>query len=76
MNAFPNPTLRDPQSCSEHLLNDDNQYGMTLRDYFAAKAMQSILLVVLEKDSKSAKKSISYLSELAFEVADDMLRIR
>ena len=57
------PTLAD----NGHAMNQD---GMTLRDYFAAKAMQSLLL--------AAKTSwdVDLLSRGAYQIADDMLKER
>ena len=52
--AFPNPHLRDGS-------------GMTLRDYFAAKAMQKMIWN-LSEDEKNAKD--------CYEIADAMLKAR
>lgn len=54
MNAFPNPHLT-------------HQTGMSLRDYFAAKAMQGILFECLEpKDT----------AKFAYQIADAMMEAR
>jgi hypothetical protein len=45
--------------------------GMTLRDYFAAKAMQS-LIVVYHDD----KNLVREYAQRAFEIADAMLKAR
>jgi hypothetical protein len=45
------------------------QYGMTLRDYFAAKAMQSELMDRNWHD-------IENLANYAYDVADEMLKAR
>ena len=58
--------------------SNQNGLGMTLRDYFAAKAMQAFLndnelvdmFVYLEKDVKAE------LARTAFEMADAMLKAR
>ena len=55
MKAFPNPHRTD-------------ELGMTLRDYFAAKAMQSL---VLQGDAVIEDCAI-----LAYEMADAMLKER
>jgi hypothetical protein len=45
--------------------------GMTLRDYFAAKALQSILL-----DQRNASNSYREDAESAYKAADAMLKAR
>ncbi len=45
--------------------------GMTLRDYFAAKAMQSILL-----DPRNESNSYNIDASCAYMVADAMLKAR
>ena len=53
----------------------DNEHGMTLRDYFAAKAMQGMLAnPKLEKQILLAGKS--WIEESAWAVADAMLKTR
>ncbi|CZX05512.1 hypothetical protein ACT2YM_001610 [Enterobacter hormaechei] len=58
---------------------DCNQ-GMTLRDYFAAKAMQSIVSSPKEMesliDTLGAKTAYAKVSETAYVIADEMLRAR
>jgi hypothetical protein len=44
-----------------------NYQGMTLRDYFAAKAMQGILFECLE---------LQDTAKFAYELADEMLKAR
>ena len=46
--------------------------GMTLRDYFAAKA---ITVILGQKDARS-KDSQGYAADLAYEIADAMLAAR
>ncbi|HCR2031646.1 TPA: hypothetical protein ONC47_004457 [Enterobacter cloacae] len=54
--------------------------GMTLRDYFAAKAMQSIVSSPKEMesliDTLGAKTAYLKVSETAYVIADEMLRAR
>ncbi|EOG5484680.1 hypothetical protein ACLE1M_000533 [Enterobacter hormaechei] len=54
--------------------------GMTLRDYFAAKAMQSIVSSPKEMesliDTLGAKTAYAKVSETAYVIADEMLRAR
>ena len=62
MKAFPNPHRTD-------------ELGMTLRDYFAAKAMQGMLAnPKLEKQILLVGKS--WIEESAWKVADAMLKER
>jgi hypothetical protein len=59
--AFPRPTSGVDQYA---------QTGMTLRDYFAAKALQGILT-----DAEIAM-GISEIAELAYKYADAMMKAR
>jgi hypothetical protein len=59
--AFPNDTA----------LNRWEKSGMSLRDYFAAKAMQAIIMSVDDKDDMSAP-----ITESAYKWADAMLKAR
>ena len=62
MKAFPNPHRTD-------------ELGITLRDYFAAKAMQGMLAnPKLEKQILLVGKS--WIEESAWKVADAMLKTR
>ena len=62
MKAFPNPHRTD-------------ELGMTLRDYFAAKAMQGMLAnPKLEKQILLVGKS--WIEESAWKIADAMLKAR
>ena len=54
--AFPNPHLRDDS-------------GMTLRDYFAARAMQGMMVDV-------EQPRCDYIADIAYEMADAMLKER
>ena len=54
--AFPNPHLRDDS-------------GMTLRDYFAAKAMQGLL-------SSDVNAKLEDFAKQSYKVADAMLKAR
>lgn len=48
---------------------DQSSCGMSLRDYFAAKALSGLLVENLEPD-------INRLAEAAYDLADAMLRAR
>ena len=60
--AFPNP----------HLRSDD---GMTLRDYFAAKAMQGIFASNTEHDHAD-EHIFDAVAEAAYKQADAMMKAR
>jgi hypothetical protein len=52
--------------------HDDITYkGMTLRDYFAAKAMQSLIIVYTDD-----KNIVAEYAQRAYEIADAMLKAR
>ena len=59
MNAFPNPNRTD-------------QTGMTLRDYFAAKALP----FALSECALSEDYDVNSPAELAYQFADAMLKAR
>jgi len=59
ISAFPTP--------AHNLTND----GMTLRDYFAAKAMQGVLASLQEGDDFNARAC-----EWCYKIADAMLKAR
>lgn len=51
--------------------------GMTLRDYFAAKAMQIILKSKLDKEMTMCKDAYeTHITEQSYSVADAMLKQR
>jgi len=47
--------------------------GMTLRDYFAAKAMQSL---IINTDENSAFEADLWVGNMSYEIADAMLKAR
>jgi len=66
--AFPRPHSVDD-------VDGDISYpahaGMTLRDYFAAKAMQGMMVEV-----EIPRASCNYIAKVAYEMADAMLKAR
>jgi hypothetical protein len=50
--------------------------GMTLRDYFAAKAMQAIVAATVESDGSMTARAVGSATEGAYFIADEMLRAR
>jgi len=61
--AFPTQEERYPDG----LLSQEATYGMTLRDYFAAKAMSQMLSICGTRDTAAVE---------AYRVADAMLKAR
>lgn len=58
-------------------LKDYSDPGMTLRDYFAAKAMQSALLTSKPENPPGRMDIYAQsVAEIAYEMADAMLRAR
>jgi hypothetical protein len=55
--------------------HSDNQDGMDLRDYFAAKAMQAIIARCDEKSSE-IEHIDSWIGSYAYVVADAMMEAR
>ena len=51
-------------------------HGMTMRDYFAAKAMAEVIAKCAAYDPISEKKTQSLVSTLAYQFADAMLEAR
>jgi hypothetical protein len=64
-----NPAFPSPNNVRAGDIITGGHAGMTLRDYFAAKAMQGML-------AAQAKASIERRSEVAYEIADAMLEAR
>ena len=62
--AFPTTKENRMVVCSE---------GMTLRDYFAAKAMQAVLTGLVTKSERPVPTS---LADLSYTIADDMMVAR
>jgi hypothetical protein len=69
--AFPRPFSGTTQYAQD---------GMTLRDYFAAKAMQGLLTIPAKELSNGLSDEYprldSYVSYLSFAMADAMLKAR
>jgi len=59
--AFPNDAVKDPF----------DKAGMTLRDYFAAKAMQGML-----SENSGIRYPTDELVDFAYKVADAMMKAR
>jgi hypothetical protein len=61
--------MNQPAFPAMHFDLADNEHGMTLRDYFAAKAMQSLITVQFQTKQAQA-------AETAYEWADTMMKAR
>ena len=73
--AFPQTMMIDQQG---HLTSGWDGWGLggdTLRDYFAAKAMQSLITMMARPAAEVAEQRIP-LAEDAYLIADAMLRER
>ena len=72
--AFPSPSFAVPRSLdAEHVVKLRDMQGMTLRDYFAAKAMQGIWAdSAIVTEFGGAKQ----IAKAAYEQADAMLAAR
>ena len=70
--AFPTETqITENQSTGEVTVHQYLSDGMTLRDYFAAKAMDSYL-----RSPQAEIVSVKTIAECAYEMADQMLKER
>ena len=70
----PNKKPSNPFAFSSHS-RVNTQSGMTLRDYFAAKAMQGSLSTS-NVNYPNSKKDIDSLCEISYTIADAMLKQR
>ena len=70
--AFPQVDLKD----SYGMLVPDRQQGMSLRDYFAAKAMQGIWANATALAQMPLGAEAASIASVAYEMADAMLKER
>jgi len=58
--------------------NSDTEYekGMTLRDYFAAKAMQGLMSMEEKGEYKTINDAWNKIAEYSYQMADAMLKQR
>lgn len=74
MNAFPTPPGKEPlYRFVNGVLEYEGSPGMSLRDYFAAKAMQGTVAV---GDRWINHCDTQYIAELSYAMADAMLKAR
>ena len=74
--AFPEVTTTYTRDGAAEVQYVHSEGGMTMRDYFAAKAMQSALSVVLTRSTREAKQDAPELAKFSYVVADAMLKAR
>jgi hypothetical protein len=72
--AFPTTTqVTQNQATGETTVHQYLSDGMTLRDYFAAKAMQGL---IAQSCGTAASSSVSFGAEYAYQMADAMMKAR
>jgi aminoglycoside/choline kinase family phosphotransferase len=67
--------MNNPPAFPTATLAQKTEGGMTLRDYFAAKAMQG-LVTASHNDGGCLKCDDKYIAPLAYDIADDMMEAR
>lgn len=76
--AFPNWDMTFTENPNSNLFSAGTSQGMTLRDYFAAKAMQGILSLYIELGNvrRQHDNFPNVLPKLSYSIADEMLKER
>lgn len=75
--AFPGIETDDAYNDERQMYGRTYSYGgMSLRDYFAAKAMHGILAAALEEPDLSAETLDAGLAKNAYAIADAMIKAR
>ena len=69
MNEYKDTTRAFPETA-------DHYEGMTLRDYFAAKAMQGAIAHGLFNSDKAKPTYAKYIAKIAYIYADEMMKER
>lgn len=74
--AFPSKLIDHQESAMQsRTVYNGQEEGMTLRDYFAAKAMQGTLSTS-NMEYPNSKKELESLCEISYTIADAMLKQR
>lgn len=76
--AYPSWDMTFTENPNSNLFSAGTSQGMTLRDYFAAKAMQGIISTY-NSPLTIKQQNISHpneLSQLSYSIADEMLKQR
>ena len=74
--AFPHIYESVPGYEREVIRREVTSGGMTLRDYFAAKALAAMISKDDKEASRRAKQGVPVLAKFAYEYADAMLAAR
>jgi hypothetical protein len=75
--AFPHkPSEEIPVTESIVRFVKGDEPGMTLRDYFAAKAMQALIAKGMDNTQNRNKAGVPVIAGFAYEYADAMLKAR
>jgi hypothetical protein len=67
-------TTGGPAFPNQYGLNFSEKQGMTLRDYFAAQAMNG--MIAMRQSSPNHSDAIIAIAKYAYEQADEMLKAR
>ena len=70
MKAFPVPTAETSINCHSA------EFGMDLRDYFAAKAMPHCQFLLKDADDYFSSDTPEIVAKMAYVMADEMLKAR
>ncbi len=70
MKAFPTPTFSINNEARVTAINGEG--GMELRDYFAAQALQALII----REGKDHNGIINEITTTAYQYADDMMKER
>ena len=62
--------------CPDGTWNQTFEAGMSLRDYFAAKALQSVIMVCAHDTREPEQTLEQYFAKFSYELADAMLKAR
>lgn len=71
-NKKPNNPRAFPESCTDDGHRGNIDPGMTMRDYFAAKAMQGLCV----NNKTITIPDLDYITQTSYEIADTMLKVR
>lgn len=74
-NKNPNPQAF-PQEWTQNGTTDNWENGMSLRDYFAAKAMASLSGPTFYHGGKETEESVENFAKRCYMIADEMLKQR
>lgn len=70
MKAFPVPTAETSINCHSA------EFGMDLRDYFAAKALPHCQLLLRNWDDYFSSDTAEVVAKMAYVMADEMMKAR